>query len=251
MKKIDNNTIQLIHESLDGTLSPEGEARLQNALQKSEAASDLYRQLAALDQQIKKDQPEDYKIDVTDKVMQQIALKHRPSFSLAAFFQSISGFFATLRLQHAVVALVGILIGSVATFFLTTTTITSDTEMISGTMAAKRGEAISLTRDHTTLKIIPYEIEEMVYINFMVNTREDVEVVMSYDDLDFSFRNANYISAAGNQYTDFGMNTVSFGALGRTNFQMIMERTSEFPSRLDISVMKENRPLISQEIFFE
>ena len=251
MKTIDNDTIKLIHESLDGTLSPEGETRLQDLLQKSGAASDLYRQLAALDQQIKTDQPEKYEVDVTEKVMQQVAQKHRASFSLATFLESISGFFATLRLQHAVVVLAGILIGSVATFFLTTTTITPDAEMISGTMAAKRGEAIALTRDHTTLKIIPYEIEEMVYINFMVNTREDVEVVMSYDGHNFSFRNANYISATGNQYTDFGMNTVSFGALGRTNFQMILERTTEFPSKLDISVVKESRPLISQEIFFE
>ena len=251
MKKIDANTIKLIQESLDGTLSPEGETRLQDLLQKSEAANDLYRQLAALDQQIKTEQPEKYEVDVTDKVMQQIAQKHRESFSVATFLESISTFFAAFRLQHAIVALAGILIGSIATFFLTTTTITPDVEMISGTMAAKRGEAIALTRDHTTVKIIPYAIEKMVYINFMINTRDDVEVVMSYDDLDFSFRNANYISATGNQYTDFGRNTVSFGALGRTNFQMILERTSEFPAKLDISVVKESRPLISQEIFFE
>ncbi len=251
MKTIDKKTLQLIHKSLDGKLSPKEEAELQAALQKSDAANDLYRQLTTLDQQIKSDQQKNYEIDVTEKVMQKVERKHQESYSLATFLESISGFFAGFRLQHAVVALAGILIGSVATFFLTTTTITPDAEMISGTMAAKRGEAISLTRDHTTLKIIPYEIEEMVYLNFMVNTREDAEVVVTYNDHGFSFRNAHYLSTTGNQYTDFGTNTLSFGALGRTNFQMILERTHESPSSLDIAILKENRTLFSRELFFE
>lgn len=251
MKTIDKKTLQLIHKSLDGKLSPKEEAELQAALQKSDTANDLYRQLTTLDQQIKSDQHEYYRVDVTNKVMQQIEQKHEKQFSFTSLVESISGFFSSLRLQHAVAVVAGILIGSVATFFLTTTAITPDAGMISGTMVAKRGEAISLARDHTTLKIIPYEIEEMVYLNFMVNTREDVEVVMNYDDYAFSFRNANYISAAGNQYTDFGMNAISFGALGRTHFQMILEKTIETPSRLNITVIKENRTLFSQEIYFE
>jgi len=249
----DKNIHKLIQKCLEGDLSPEEDARLKEMLSSSDEAASLYRQMELLDEELKANVSKvyDIDIDITEKVMQRIEQKQKEQFSLAPLFDIFNRFFASFRLQYAVAVLAGVLIGSFATFFLSAPSDIPRVEMLSGTVSASRSDAISLTRDHTSVKIVPYEIGEMLYLNFMVQSREDVEVSVSYEDIDFEFKNADYIAATGNHYTDFGMNTISFGAIGRTNYQMILEKIHQNQAPIHVTVYKDQQTLFSQLIYIE
>lgn len=248
MKSINKETRKLIESSIDGTINAREEARLNKILAESEEAASLHRQLLELERNLQTEKATEHEIDVADKVMERIQAKQQPAFSLRPYLESISGFFNFLPMQYAVAVLIGIVAGSAFTWFLSSPTTTPDAELLSGSMATARQEALSFKRDNTSLKIIPYEIDDMVYLNFLVNTREDVEVTLEFDDFEMALRSASYVSAAGNQFTDYGMNTISFGAAGRTNFQVIMEKLQQESVTLSVTVLKDNRTLYTQRI---
>ena len=248
MKSMNKETRKLIESSIDGTISAEEEARLSKLLAESKEASSLHRQLLELERHLQTEKATEHEIDIADKVMQRVRAKQQPAFSLRPYLESISGFFSFLPMQYAVAVLVGIVAGSAFTWFLSGSLTTPDAELLSGSMAPTRQEALSFTRDNTSLKIVPYEIEEMVYLNFLVNTREDVEVSVEFDDYEIALKSASYVSAASNQFTDYGMNNISFGAAGRTNFQVIMEKLQQESVILSVTVLKDNRTLYTQRI---
>jgi hypothetical protein len=248
MKPLNKETRKLIEASIDGSITPAQEARLSNILAESKEAASLHRQLLELEQSLQSEKTPNHHIDVADKVMQKISAKQQPAFSLKSFLKSISGLFHYFPTQYAVAMLAGIVIGAAFSWFLSGPHSMLQDDMLSGSMVAGKQETISFTKDNTSMKIIPYEIEDMVYLNFVVNSREDVEIVVEYVDLDIALLNANYISAAGNQFTDYGMNKLSFGALGRTNFQVIMEKMQHEPVLLSVTVLKNQRTLYTQRI---
>jgi hypothetical protein len=248
MKPLNKETRKLIEASIDGSSTPAQEARLSNILAESKEAASLHRHLLELEHSLQAEKASNHHIDVADKVMQKISAKQQPAFSFKPFLNSISGLFNYFPMQYAVAVLVGIVIGTAFTWFLSGPLATPQVEMLSGSMVAGKQETLSFTKDNTSLKIIPYEIEGMVYLNFVVNSHEDVEIVVEYDDFDIALRNANYISAAGNQFTEYGMNSLSFGAVARTNFQMIMEKLQQQAVSLSVTVIKDNRTLYTQRI---
>ncbi len=248
MKRLNKETRKLIEASIDGTINAEQEARLREILAGSEVASSLHRQLLELEQHLQTEKAPEHEIDVADKVMQKIHAKQQPAFSLRPYLESISGFFNLLPMQYVVAVVVGIVVGSAFTWFLSDPVTPPDTEMLSGSMATAKHESLSFTRDNTSLKIIPYEIEDMIYLNFLINTREDVEIAIEFDDFEIALRSANYVSSAGNQFTDYGMNNISFGASGRTNFQVIMEKLQQEAVTLSVTVIKDQRTLHTQRI---
>lgn len=248
MKTLKKETRKLIEASIDGTINAEQEARLRKILSGSKEASLLHCQLMKLEQRLQTKKIEDHDIDLADKVMREIKVKHQPAFSFRPFLESISGFFNLLPMQYVVAVMVGIVVGSAFTWFLSGPVTPPDTEMLSGSMATAKNETLSFTRDNTSLKIIPYEIEDMVYLNFLVNTRDDVEVSVEFDDYEIALSGANYVSGAGNQFIDYGMNSISFGASGRTNFQVIMEKLQQESVAISVNILKDNRTLYMQRI---
>ncbi len=248
MKTLNKETRKLIEASIDGTINAEQEGRLRKILACSEEASALHRQLLELEQHLQAEKAPEHEIDVANKVMQKIHAKQQPAFSLRPYLESITGFFNLLPMQYVVAVVAGIVVGSAFTWFLSGPVSPPDAEMLSGSMATAKHETLSFTRDNTSLKIIPYEIEDMVYLNFLVNTREDVEISVEFDDYEIALRGANYVSGAGNQFTDYGMNSISFGAAGRTNFQIIIKKLQQESVTLSVTILKDNRTLYTQRI---
>lgn len=248
---ISRKTRKLIDASIDGSITTRQQARLDEVFAVSEEAVLLHKRLLQLDRQLTSAGPQSETVDVTDKVMQRIASAQKPVRNQRGWIAWPDIQIAPLTLHYIMAVFVGLLMGSAFTWIIWEQRSQIDHEVLSGTLSARANEGFSLQNQNTSLRLIPYSVGETLHLNFLIDTRDEVEVQVNFDDLAIHVNRADYLTTQGPQNTNFLPGNITFSAFGKTSFQLILEKQSTGRVPIWVSVTQNNTVLINKEMYFE
>jgi hypothetical protein len=251
MANISKRTRKLIDASIDGTITARQAARLDEIFAVSAEAVLLHKRLLQLDRQLMSAVQQPESVDVTDKVMQRIASAQKPIRNQRGWIVWPDIQITPVTLHYIMAVFVGLMMGSAFTWIILEQRSQIDHEMLSGTISARATEGFSLQNQNTSLRLIPYNIGETLHLNFLIDTRDEVEVQVSFDELAIHVNRADYLTTQGPQNTNFLPGKMAFSAFGKTSFQLILEKQPLGKEPIFVTVTQNSQVLINKEMYFE
>jgi hypothetical protein len=242
---------KLIKARLTDEISAQDEVTLTKLLQKSGAEEKEYMRLMKLKQQLESVKPKDENIDVSVRVMQKISAANQTENTKSHNFDVFNNYFNPLPARFAFVMIIGIIIGAGLTWMVTTQTGSPNSEMLSGSLSSSAKQGISYSSNNTSIKLIPYQIQNLYYLNFVVDTRNETNFEVVFNDSDFSMKKSEYIASQGNQAVSLNIGSVTFAANGMTNFQIIFEKLHLNQASVTVAATQNQNNLITKELYFE
>jgi len=252
MKKISKQIHNLIQARIDGSITPEQDARLNEILEGSESASTAYFHLLGLEEQLAAGQANDSEIDVSDKVMQKIRAKQKSPVSFIDRWFSFDSLFNAIPVaRFAMIMVTGILLGSAVTWMIVGQKEVTTQSQLSGSLSASNSQGMTYNMQNTMVKVIPYTIGDLNYLNFQTDTQNELQVQVTYDEADFILRKSEYIVADGRKADDFNTGTINFKASGRTSYQIILEKVKNQKSSVEVQINQNQAVLALKQLSFE
>jgi len=242
---------RLAKARITGSIAPGEEAVLDKLLEESETERREFQRIQELEKQLNSIRITDESIDVTEKVMQTIKSKTNTAKSFSPNTFSVENLFPTFPVRFAMILLAGIFIGSALTWVFIPGKSGGNTESLAGSLSANPNQSISYSTPNSNIRMIPYQIENMHYLNFIVETGSELQFKISYNDSEMVIANASYLAAEGNKSTSYDTGNVSFSATGRTTFQIIFEKVSDPKTALTVTALQNQSVIISKQLFFE
>ena len=242
---------KLKEAKITGTITPEQELKLNKILENSASDRiDLIR-LQEIENQLLAVKSNDEPINVKDRVMLKIASKN----NLASSTMSDASFFDTLfnpfPVRFAIILICGIMIGSAFTWMFITDRNTTNNEMLTGSISAFSTTGISYSTGNVSIKMIPYQIGNLHYMNFITDTRNEINIDFSFNESELTLKKAEYIASEGNQSTGFDTGSISFSATGKTTFQIILEKNQDQQVSFTITAKQNQSILTTKQLFLD
>ncbi|MBU2554867.1 MAG: hypothetical protein KKF98_10450 [Bacteroidetes bacterium] len=238
-----NQINRLIKAKLMGTLTAEQEQELNKILEGSKEDQVRFMQLLEIEKQLKESKTADEPINVSPEVMQKI-IKRNPMGLKTKAIPAIGPVFFRL----AAVLVVGLLLGSAITWMVTSESLTPTTESLAGTLAAPPEEGISYLNQNNLIQMIPYQIGNIYYLNFVLDTRSEIKMEVSFQESNLKMIKANYIASDGSESVNLYSGSINFSATGKTSFQIIFEKLQETSTDLIITAQKDQSVLFTKQI---
>lgn len=242
---------RLLKAKLTDNISAEDDLKLSKMLQESDAEEKEYLRLRELKHQLESVKPIDENIDVSVRVMQKISSANQAENQKTHNFDVFNSYFNPLPARFAFVMIIGIIIGAGLTWMVATNTASLNSEMLSGSLSSSAKQGISYSSNNTTIKLIPYQIQNLYYLNFVVDTRNETNFEVVFDESDFVMKKAEYIASQGNQAVSLNIGSVAFAANGMTNFQIILEKLHMTQASVTVAATQNQNSLITKELYFE
>lgn len=236
---------------IEGHITPDQEAVLNKILNKYETRSIDFQRLMEIEKHLEMTKPEDKPIDISSNVMQRITTDKRvtkPILSNAIFSGNI---FNPVPVRFAVILLIGIFIGSAFTWIFTAEKNTTNNHALVGSLSATSDQAITYSNQNNLIKLIPYQIGNLHYLNFIVDARNEINFEVTFNESDFLLTKADYVVTQGNKSSSFNIGSIVFVASGMTSFQIILEKANETKASITITAMQNQSILISKRLFLE
>ncbi len=251
MATISTSTRKLINACIDGSITSRQQVRLDEIFAKSPEAVLMHKRLMQLDNQLQSSAHQYESVDVADKVMRRIVSAQKPLTNKRGWIVWPDIQITPITLNYIMAVCVGLLMGSAFTWIIWEQRGQIDQHMLSGSISARTTEGISLQNQNTSMRLIPYIVGETLHLNFLIDTQDEVEVQVNYDETLIHVNRADYLATQGPQNTNFLPGNIAFSALGKTSFQLILEKYSSEKVPIMISVTRNHTVLISKEVFFE
>ncbi|MBS4061233.1 MAG: hypothetical protein KG029_12620 [Bacteroidetes bacterium] len=242
---------RLIKARMTGNISAEQEAKLNKMLQESDAEEKEYLRMQELKQQLESIGPANENIDVSVRVMQKISAVNHAENQKTHNFDVFNSYFNPLPARFAFVMIIGIIIGAGLTWMVTTNTGSMNSEMLSGSLSSSAKQGISYSSHNTTIKLVPYQIENLHYLNFIVDTRNETNFEVFFNQSDFIMKKSDYVTSQGNQSLSFNSGSVVFTANGITSFQIILEKVHRSQASVTVKTTQNQNNLITRQINFD
>lgn len=242
---------RLAKARITGSIAPDEETELEKLLEKSETERNEFQRMLELEKQLDATRLTNEPLDVTEKVMQKIKSKPDTSKSFVPNTFSVENLFPSFPVRFAMILLIGIFIGSAITWVFIPGKPDGNNKSLAGSLSANTNQSISYTTQNSNIRMIPYQIDNMHYLNFIVETGSELQFKISYNDTEVLIANASYLSTEGNKSTSYDTGNVSFSASGKTTFQIIFEKVSDPTAALTVTAMQNQSVIISKQLFFE
>ena len=245
-----NRFKRLLQAKLSGTIKPEEEEELIRLASASGKNKSDFSRLMDLEEQLSMETPSEEPVDVAHDVMRTIRSSVGKKKSLpdpAAIFNLTTPF----PVHYAVILFIGLVIGSAVTWVALPGKNNVPDSLVSGTMSANSFSGMTYHKDYLTLKMAPFKVDNLYYLNFVVNSREEIEVEISYNESDLIIKRSEYITSPGNLLITSNNGQIIFPANGTTNFQVILEKAVEKDARITITGRQNNNVLTTRQIFLE
>lgn len=242
---------RLLKAKLTGSISAKDEMKLNKMLQESDDEEKEYLRLQELKQQLESVKPIDENIDVSVRVMQKISAVNHAENPKTHNFDVFNSYFNPLPARFAFVMIIGIIIGAGLTWMVTTNTGSMNSEMLSGSLSSSAKQGISYSSHNTTIKLVPYQIENLHYLNFIVDTRNETNFEVFFNQSDFIMKKSDYVTSQGNQSLSFNSGSVVFTANGMTSFQIILEKAHRSQASVTVTATQNQNNLITRQIYFD
>ncbi len=154
-------------------------------------------------------------------------------------------------LRLATVMLVGILLGSAITWMLMDDASNLDKDMLRGTLMSSELRAFRFYAAYAVVKmLIPYTVDKLYYLNFVIESTEEVQIDIGFSDLDFVPRKSDFIELQGGYTINTGNGAISFAAKGRATALIILEKVSDNRAQLSVGAERNKAFLFNKQLFF-
>jgi hypothetical protein len=242
---------KLKEAKITGSITPEQELKLNKILESSSSDRiDLIR-LQEIENQLIAAKSNDEPIYIKDRVMSKIASKNNltsSTLSNASFFDTL---FNPFPVRFAIILICGIMIGSAFTWMFVTDKNTTNNEMLTGSISAFSTTGISYSTEEVTIKMIPYQIGNLHYMNFITDTRNEINILFSFNESELTLKKAEYIASEGNKSTGFDIGSITFSATGKTTFQIILEKNQDQQVSFTITAKQNQSILTTKQLLLE
>lgn len=208
------------------------------------------QKLAEIENDLNKLSQTPERIDLADKIMKKIESKTNK--------QSVSWWdhpvweqiFAPAQLRFAFVLFAGVIIGaSLVWFYQTGGTLPQQTKL-SGTITSVAGNEISYAYQHASYKLIPYQIDNLYYLNFLINSPDEMETEVTFGESAFRLVSSGFLSK-GSSNSAYFTGKVVFVASELSNYQLVLEKITEDQASVMVVVNRNKNQIIKKELFFK
>jgi hypothetical protein len=237
---------------IDGSITPAEEIELLRMLEGKESERTELMLLAEIENQLQQTGFTEEQINIQDNVMREIAAKKRvinSSKSDPVFFENY--FINPIPMRFAVILLAGILIGSVSSYMIFSDNTGTNSTMLTGSLSATPEQGMSFSKENITINMIPYQIGTMHYLNFISNTRNEVQMEVAFNDSDFTLKKSEYITSGGSMLTNMNTGSIVFTVNGQTSFQIILEKMQDQQATVTINGSQNQSVLFRKEFFID
>ncbi|MBU1369568.1 MAG: hypothetical protein KJ754_11035 [Bacteroidetes bacterium] len=238
---------RLIKAKLNGNITAEQEIKLQKILDSSKEEQIRFLQMMEMENQLKASKPPDESVNVTSEVMQKI----KNTQSISSERNVLTPLLNPMIIRLAAVLIIGIFLGAAITWMVTTEKLTPGTKSLVGSMTTPANQGVSYSNQNNLIKMIPYQIGDMHYLNFVLDTRSEIKMEVSFQENDLRMIKANYIATGGNESINLYTGSLNFAATGKTSFQIIFEKLHDAPTGLSITAQQDQSQLFTKKISFE
>lgn len=245
------NIERLIQKKFNGSINPEEDAILDKIIAGDEKVRTHYYRLLNLEKELQNAKPTEETVDISGRVIQKInSPKDREKTTPTLQFFGVA-FFYPMPMRFAAIFIVGILIGSAITWTIIPNRQIIDNANLSGSMMAKSGQTISFIQSNVNVKVAPYAIGTTYYLNFIIDTRDEITIETVFDGGMYAPIKSDYLISGGRKSMDSSNGLISFTALGTTSFQMIFEKTVDENIPVTIKVLQNQTLLTSEKLYMD
>jgi len=241
MKRIEPKDELIIQNKIDRSLSAEEEERFNKLIATSSMARKFYADLLTLQQSLESDSKRIPLVDFSTKIMsevkgKQIQLKpeiHKSQFRILPF--------RTNFLAYAAILLIGLVIGSMATYLATSTHQIADERQFSGTISSLPALNFDYYQDGTQIKVQELLTPEVKIMTVFIHTEETIQCRISGSNARITDKNITLQFAEGKfLFVESGKEALQYSCSGSIVFQ-IKETTQTDPSnKLSLQFSKNN-----------
>jgi hypothetical protein len=153
MKKLRKRDQIIIRKKIDGMLSPGEEVQFNELIETSTEARSFYQKEAIMHHCLEYNSSQIPEIDLSDKIIQAVKplqIIRRPFPKKIQIFTSVN---TSHILAYAAILMIGLILGSIATYFGATHFILPNTNEVSGTIAKPVEDGYSFNQAGTGIKV--------------------------------------------------------------------------------------------------
>jgi hypothetical protein len=199
----------------------------------------------------KKPQQANESAEVNERIKQEVDAMQNETRQTKADIPVYESFMNPFPARFAVFVLIGILIGSGITWLIMPNRHNLDSNMLSGTLSATSKLGISYVSGTTSLKVVPYQIDHIHYLNFFVDTRSEIQFDVTFNASDVVLRKADYVETDGVQSMNMNFGNLNFIASRRATFQVILEKASTMPATVDVTATQNGAIIARRQLLIE
>lgn len=239
---------RLFQAKINGLITEDEEKRLNLLLEGDKAKRDELFSLIKLENDLNTNSFRNEPIDIKNQVMSRISSKNQSVNTEISHISFFNDFLNPVSVRFALTVLAGIVIGTTLTLTFFTDQAKTSTELLTGSLSASNKQGISFANENSSIKLIPYQIGNLYYLNFMVDSRNDLQFEVSFKETDFVLKQSDYISSEGNRSTSFDLGKVGFTTSRKTTFQIILEKLQDQPAIVTVTTSQNQAMFLNKEI---
>jgi len=216
----------------------------------SKTENDHLDKLKEIELHLEKTHVEEHPVDITEEVMQRITSKKwvpKQSWWDNPFWDQL---FNPFPVRYAMILFTGVMVGTAFTWFFLAEIGPTDTSRLAGSISSASGQEISYAYQHSSIKMIPYQIGNLYYLNFVINSPNELHLETSFSTTDFKVAKAEFVMTEGSNSSDYNMGSVNFTATGMNSFQLILEKTTDAQASVTVTALQNQSVIIKKHLTF-
>lgn len=173
MKKVKRQDQIIIRKKIEGFLTTVEEEQFNKLMGTSEEARSYYQKEAILHHSLEYDSSQIPEVDISDPIMQSVNSLNirRQSPGKVRIIKPVS---RILLLSYAAILLIGLIMGSMATYLGTTNVKMPDVKEVSGTLARPAGDGYSFNQAGTGIKVSNFTSGEFRMLIVEIETADSI-----------------------------------------------------------------------------
>ncbi len=242
---------KLKRAKIAGLITPDEEEVLNKMLDASDKEREAFLRLLDIENKLNSQLQTQESIDVSGSVMQKIVNGSQRNSTVSPLQNPFGGLYRPAPVRFAFIMTVGILIGFTFSWIFFAESSKPNTELLSGSMVASPKQGLSYVNNQAMITMVPYQIGQLNYLNFMIDAKNEVLLEVTFDESDFLLKTADYISADGARSSSFDPGSVYFTASGITTFQIVLEKKQDQQKAINIKASQNQSVLTMKQLFLE
>jgi len=251
MNAINKNIEKLVNDKIDGVLSREGHEELEKILSSSEEARSYMDHMLALHSILGHAGNEKADIDVSKEVMErirQLPCKQKPIRTF--HINALMSVYNKQLMRYAAALLVGLLLGTAASYTLFNWRTGIERENSRATMSGRTGQAIEASGNSWQLYTQPMVLGDMALLVVSLKTLDDASVSISYDHNAFKHESTRFLNEAAPARSSAVPGQVVIESPDDVVFQIVFRRTTGTRTALTLTLKQGENLVHQREIYF-
>ncbi len=239
---------ELLNKKLDGSASVADLVKYEEYITMSEKAHVYASEMENLHNQLQQSGSKQPEIDVSNKVMDRIHKTRSKPRTPIALLQSRMLSINPMYLQFTALLIIGLLIGSVATFVVVSNPSAPDARLAGGTFSATPGGSLYFRGDTWQIQASSVIIDKEINLMISLKTETDLEVSLRFEPRIYKLENHRCLGCIMPPQADFSNGMVIFTASDEVVYKVMLMYHPGMGVPIDITVSRDEAELYKGEI---